>query len=160
MFFLLKRKSSERHKQNTQHNEMTQSIVHRCLSMQVQASQFLQNRFEMLPTKAKRLVVIAFCFISFCSCAYIIIESLCTCPGTSLSISAIRPPTEILHNNTPPSISKEEFQRIQKFKSYLESLPRTNAGKRILDSIIANRRGLIDSLSIVEKLYQTQTTNK
>jgi hypothetical protein len=58
------------------------------------------------------------------------------------------------------SISKEEFQRIENFKSYLDSLAKTNAGKRIFDSIIANRPGLIDSLSIVENLYQTQTTNK
>jgi hypothetical protein len=160
MFFLLKRKSNQKDKQNTQHNETAQSIVYRCLRRQVQASQFLQKKSEMLTVKAKRLVVIAFCFMSFCSCLYIIIESVCAHPDTSLAISTIRAPTQNVHINMVSSISKEEFQRIENFKSYLDSLAKTNAGKRILDSIIANRPGLIDSLSIVENLYQTQTTNK
>jgi hypothetical protein len=161
MFFLSKHKNSHgRHKQNTQQDKIAQNIVYRCMGIQVKASKFLQNKFERLPTKAKKLVVIAFCFISVCSCIYLIIECVWTHSNTSLAIVAIRVPTKNAHNYIQPSNSKEEFEKIQKFKSYLDSLVKSKSGKRILDSITANRPGLIDSLSIVENLYHLQSLNK
>ncbi|MCW3106875.1 MAG: hypothetical protein JWQ09_1381, partial [Segetibacter sp.] len=105
-------------------------------------------------------VVIAFCFISFCSCINVIIESVCTHSDTSLAIVAVRVATQNAHNYMQLSISKKEFEKIKKFKSYLDSLTKSKSGKRIHDSITANRPGLIDSLSIVENLYQSQSSNK
>ena len=161
MFFLIKRKDSLEHQpQNSQHDKIAQKIVNRCLGLQFKASTFLQNRSEMLSTKLKKLLVIAFCVFSICSCIYIVIKSLRPQPYTSLAIKPIRVPTQHLQKNLRPSISKHEFEKIQKFKGYLDSLYTSKSGKRIFDSINANRPGLIDSLSIVENLYQLQSPNK
>jgi hypothetical protein len=161
MFFLFKhRDSRDLRKQNYDQDKIAQNIVYRCIGMQVIASKYLQNKSEMLPVKAKRWFVLAFCFISFCSCIYLIIKSIYAPPNTSLAIVAIRVPTQSTHHFIQPSISGKEFEKIQKFKAYLDSLAKSKSGKRIYDSLTANSLGLIDSLSIVENLYQSQSLNK
>jgi hypothetical protein len=77
-----------------------------------------------------------------------------------LTISNKRAPRQNVHKNIKFSIGKEEFQRIENFKIYLDSLVESKAGKRIYDSVIAHRPGLIDSLSILENVYQSQTSEK
>jgi hypothetical protein len=161
MFFLFKGKNSQQHqRQNSQQDKIAQKIVDRCLGLQLKASSFLQNKSEMLTTKAKRMAVLSFCVLSFCSCIYIIVKSLRSHRYTSLAIAPIRVPTQNVHNQIQASISKQEFEKILKFKSYLDSLSNSKSGKRILDSINANRPGLMDSLLIVENLYQLQSPNK
>jgi len=161
MFFLFKHKYSQGlRKQNRDQDKIAENIVYRCIGTQVKASKYLQNRSEMLPAKAKRWSVIVFCFISLCSCIYVIIKSLYANPNTSLAIVSIRVPTQNSRNYIQPTISKKEFEKIQKFKGYLDSLTKSKSGKRIYDNLTANSPGLIDSLSIVENLYQSQSLNK
>lgn len=161
MFFLFKHKDSQGlRKQNRAQDKIAQNIVHKCIGMQVKASKYLQNKSEMLPLEAKRYFVIVFCFISFCSCIRVIIKSLYAHPNTSVAIVSIRFPTQNSHNYLQPTISKREFKKIQKFKVYLDSLCKSKSGKRIYDSLTANSPGLIDSLSMVENLYQSQSLNK
>jgi len=161
MFSLFKRKNNQQHqRQTSQQHKIAQKIVNRCLGLQFKASTFLQKKFEMLTTKAKRLIVVAFCVLSFCSCIYLIVKSFRPHHYTALAIVPIRVLTPNVHDGIQPYISKQEVEKIQKFKSYLDSLSNSKSGKRILDSINANRPGLIDSLSIVENLYQLQSPNK
>ena len=161
MFFLFKRKNRQEHQpQNSQQDKIAQNIVNRCLGLQFKACKFLQNKFEMLTTKAKRWIVLSFCVLSFCSCIYVIVKSFRPYPYNSFAIVPIRVSTQNVHNDIQPSISKQEVEKIQKFKCYLDSLSISKSGKRTLDSINANRPGLIDSLSIVENLYQLQSPNK
>ena len=161
MFLLFKNKNNPgRHKQNSDQDKTAQNIVYRCIAMQFKAAKYLQNKCEMLSIKAKRWVVITFCFISFCSCIYVIVENVYTHLNTSLFIVGIRVPTPNAYTYIRPSTSKKEFEKIQKFKGYLDSLVKSKSGKRVYDSIAANSPGLIDSLSILENLYQTQSLNK
>jgi hypothetical protein len=161
MFFLNKHKNNQKHhKQNNQQDKMAQNIVHTCIRMQEKASKFLQAKSELLPIKAKRFAVIVLCLISFGSCISVIIKSFDSHHYNSHVITAIRVPTQNVQNYKQPSISEEEFGKIQKFKSYIDSLGRIKSGKRVFDSIMAKRPGLMDSLSVVENLYQLQSSNK
>jgi hypothetical protein len=154
------RSNKKHYKVAVEQDSLAGNIAYRCIKAQLKASKFLQKKFETVPSFTKRLVVIIYCLTSFGSFIYVARYSFDKRPNKSIAIESIEVPTEIPHNNRRPSISKEEFEKIQKFKGYLDSLVNSKPGKRLHDSIIANRSGLLDSLSIVEHLYQSQSPIK
>lgn len=54
------------------------------------------------------------------------------------------------------SISEAEFEKIVRFRRYMERLGHSATGKKVQDSIRRYRPGLLDSLTIVEKYYHSQ----
>lgn len=53
-------------------------------------------------------------------------------------------------------ISTAEFEKIVRFRKYMERLGHSAAGKKVQDSIMRYRPGLLDSLLIVENYYHLQ----
>ena len=53
-------------------------------------------------------------------------------------------------------ISKAEFEKIVRFRKYMERLGHSATGKKVQDSIMRYHPGLLDSLTIVEKYYHSQ----
>lgn len=53
-----------------------------------------------------------------------------------------------------------EYKRIKRFHNYMDSLKANPAGKKIYDSIITKRPGLMDSLRQVEHYYYEQSKQK
>ncbi|MDR6845567.1 hypothetical protein [Flavobacterium granuli] len=62
-------------------------------------------------------------------------------------------------NPKPFPISQKEFERIARFRMYLDSLGRSPIGKRAFDSIIGLRPGLMDSLVFIENYYKSNCKN-
>jgi len=56
-------------------------------------------------------------------------------------------------------ISEAEYRHIRRFRIYMDSLARAPSGKKVYDSIINNRPGLMDSVRFIEKYYK-QFKNK
>lgn len=54
------------------------------------------------------------------------------------------------------SISTAEFEKIVRFRRYMERLGHSATGKKVQDSIMRYHHGLLDSLTIVEKYYHSQ----
>ena len=166
MLFLSKHKSNgKRDRQDCRQQQMAESIIRHCIAIHYQASKFLQNKFETLAIGSKRLTVIAFCITGFSSSVYLMIKSFSKKDHKPISITAIRVPKQAEESGRqrihPANvITKEEFEKIGRFRLYLDSLDMSDQGKRIHDSIIINRPGLIDSLAAVEKKYQLQSPNK
>lgn len=162
MLFINKHKSDG--KQNgldTRQHRIAESIVRRCQAIQYKASKFLQAKFESLAIGSKRLTVIAFCITGFSLSVYLIIKSFSKQVDKPISITALRVPKQVVQSELPVGvITKDEFEKIRKFRLYLDSLVKSKQGKRLYDSIISYRPGLIDSLTIVENLYQLQSPNK
>lgn len=61
--------------------------------------------------------------------------------------------------NKNSAISKRELNKIILFRAYIDSLARSPAGKRVLDSIRNKRPGLLDSLARIENYYQSNFKN-
>jgi hypothetical protein len=51
-------------------------------------------------------------------------------------------------------VSEAEYNRIKKFRVYMDSLARSSSGKILYDSITGRRPGLMDSVRFIEKYYQ------
>lgn len=52
------------------------------------------------------------------------------------------------------SLPPEEYERIHGFKLYMDSLSASPSGKRIYDSILVSRPGLMDSVLFIEKHHR------
>ncbi len=52
-----------------------------------------------------------------------------------------------------PSMKENSLNRIQYFKTYMDSLKKSNGGRIMFDSILKARPGLMDSIYTIERLY-------
>lgn len=58
------------------------------------------------------------------------------------------------------SISKSHYERIHRFRIYMDSLAGSSEGKRVYDSIVNKHSGLLDSIAIIENYYQFNFKNQ
>lgn len=87
---------------------------------------------------------------------YLTVDGLTGKGETLFSVTPIRKPrhaTETGDGNDNPQVSGAEYQRIQRFRLYMDSLARSPTGKAAYDSIIAQRPGLMDSVRFIGKYY-------
>lgn len=96
---------------------------------------------------------------------YIIASSILQQPKKGYSISTIHVPAyttktgeEKLSNNH--LIPEKEYNKVIRFHQYMDSLNKTAKGKKIADSILQTRPGLMDSTRQLKKLYELQQTLK
>lgn len=161
MQFLFKRRK------NTQ--ESNETINQKSLSKIVEKGYFYtQSKWAEWMTKqtaklsvTNQLVVFGF----FIACAsgysiYLISISFSDTHSKRITVSPIVEPLTVIKTDEVTikknsSVSKIEFEKITRFRSYMDSLVRSPAGKKVYDSIINKRRGLLDSLAIIENYYQS-----
>lgn len=53
-------------------------------------------------------------------------------------------------------ITKEEYKKIEHFKNYMDSLAGSASGKKVYNCILTGRPGLIDSIILLENIYQSK----
>lgn len=133
---------------------------------------FVQGEWAQWMTKktAKisltNLLVIWVFFIAFSGgySMYLIVTGL---SGTGTTNITVTPIAKLLRlSDTDDGIPEEnsfistnEFEKLNHFRIYMDSLARSPAGKKIHDSIVNNRPGLLDSLTVVENYYQSNFKN-
>jgi predicted PurR-regulated permease PerM len=162
MKFIFKRNSK---KSPGEGNDFRENLLKRFdeanLRLQYRCANWLERKTAHLSRKS--WIVILFCFTiltSGCS-IYLIVNSFSTDTTESITITPISKPTnavsfenETIQQNA--AISKSEFERIIRFREYMDSLGRSPTGKKLYDSIAQYRPGLLDSLAIVEHYYHSQ----
>jgi hypothetical protein len=121
---------------------------------------FLQQRSESLSAEAKKYCLMFFCFLFGGSSLAVIIYSA-TGKEQTVSITKISKPAHAPQNqknNLPVDslIIKQEFERVEQFKSYLLGLKRDPLNAKKFDSIMHARPQLIDSIHLFEKMYLQQ----
>jgi hypothetical protein len=125
---------------------------------------YLQKRTERLSIKRKRLGLFVFCLLFGVISICIVIKSF----TNNKNIFLVHPITlpAIIHKSdndllsAQPSISEKEFHRIELFKSYMDSLQKSETGRYVYDSINKARPHLIDSILLLENMYEIQSSKK
>jgi hypothetical protein len=150
---------------NSIHNKIAVGVVQRCIAAQTRWASYMQRKTEKLSCSAKKYCLLLFCMVSVGCSFYLLTACLRHNTGRDLRISSINVPvhsTESGEENTRSFllITKKEFQRIERFRRYLDSLGRSERGKILRDRILFTRPGLMDSIRVVEKLYQLQSIKK
>lgn len=122
----------------------------------------MQKQTERLSGNGKMVMLVLFCLITGSLSIYLFASNLIGKPSTAIPMTHIKPSLSSGKSgdeNTKSSVSitKHEYQRIKSFRDYMDSLARSPSGKLVYQDIIAHRPGLMDSIALVEKIYQLQS---
>jgi len=162
MFSILKRrvviKQSE---QSSEQERIATHIFNTTIEFQQKWSTYLQRKTNRLSNVVKICLLIAFCFISTGYSIYRLKYSFTTSRESVIQVD--RFVTKGSTSNSGDLILKphkqpanDKFFRIQKFLKYIDSLNLTTSGRKLKDSILKDRPGLMDSIRTVEKMFQSQ----
>ncbi len=61
-----------------------------------------------------------------------------------------------MKKNEAVTISEGENEKMQNFRNHMDSLAKTPSGKKMYDAILIDRPGLMDSVILIENIYQSQ----
>jgi len=114
-------------------------------------SGWLQRKTMTLSPVRLKLYAVLFllCFGSWNG--WIIVQAL-QHPHSPIPAQQLRLSHPILPSVRPP-VDQSSLAGIQKFRSWLDSLQADTTGRKVYDSILQQRPGLLDSLQQIEKTY-------
>ncbi len=145
---------------NGHQDRIAKRMVITCICLQQRWAVFMQHYSERLSTQWKAIILSIFCLCTGGFSFLLIARSLTSNNIVSFNVTQFKsaPPLKMGDElNKPPAIiTKEEFKKIEHFKKYIDSLAGSPAGKKLYDSILISRPGLIDSIILLENIYQSQ----
>jgi hypothetical protein len=144
------------------HDRILKQIVNACLLLQNGWAQWMGIRTQHLSRKTLLLLLLTFTTLAGGYSIYLIGQSFSGNQANVISVTPIKKPGHILQTGeaaTLPDmiVSKTDHQRIIRFMGYMDSLTRSPAGKSAYDSILLSRPGLLDSIRLIEEIYQSKT---
>lgn len=166
MFLLFRNKGrKEQQSPNAFADKVATGIVTKCIRVQSKWADYMQRGTEGLSRKAKKWCLVLFCLFSIGCSLYLLIESFTGASKESLIVAPINVPKYSTQTGEETTrslhlITKKEFERFARFHHYVDSLGRNATGAKIRDSLLSLRPGLMDSIRVIEKLYQLQTPKK
>ena len=143
---------------------LLQKLYEANLRLQYKCAQWLECKTAHLSRKNWIVILISFTLFTSGYCIYRIVTGFSQTTTTTIFITPITKTTNAMQKgkqmvDSNLSIGKIELERIIRFSRYIDSLGLSPTGKKVLDSIMQCRPGLLDSLSIVENQYHSQLKN-
>ncbi len=166
MVSIFKHKEKQKqHRNNVLQERVATNIANKFIRIQQQWALTMQRLTERLSRTAKKIALTAFCLLSGGYSIYLMTGRFTTQQGKSLSITTIQLPGYPRKNpdyrkRNYPRAAAPEYLKIKQFILYLDSLSQNQQGKKVADSILTSPPGLKDSVAIIEKLYQLQSSKK
>lgn len=117
---------------------------------------FLQQKTNKCSPGKKKFLLLVFVSGFVTESSIVTIQSLTRESKPSFTVTRIKPIPIESYKNVVTVITKAEFQRIQKFKEFIDSLNRTAKGRKRKDSLLYNRPQLMDSVNYLINLYLEQ----
>ena len=104
------------------------------------------------------LLLLLFVLCMGLSSTYLAIHSLIAKTSHPMQVTPIMRPKHITETGEATSGSSQipdaEYNRIKRFRRYMDSLARSPGGQWMYDSITLHRPGLMDSVRFIENYYQ------
>jgi len=140
--------------------EVPIAIINKWKSLKRRLAVYLQQKSELLSMPVKQYSLAFFCILFGGTSVAIIIHSATT-KQNIISVAKIFKSPHVGKQGFPALqsdsiITKREYERIIEFKNYLFLLRDDPARRKRFDSIITNRPGLLDSITLFEKMYLSQ----
>ncbi|MEO9020974.1 MAG: hypothetical protein ABI237_14775 [Ginsengibacter sp.] len=137
------------------------SIAAWILKVQNGFAKFMNKRTERISVYGMKMMLIIF-FLTGSGLSIYLIARTAFKKGPTKMIQVGRISSPLYYHKNDNSgidrsliITKQEYEEIQTFHRYMDSLHQSTGGKAIYDSILFDRPGLMDSIMIIEGLYQT-----
>jgi hypothetical protein len=156
-----KKKAYAQLKGNAAQERLANNIVSACIRFQQGWANFMQRHTERLSRKGKLIALSLFCMITGSLSIYLIAGSVSSHKTSSLTVIHLKKPPYALKSGDENTkalviVSKAEYDKIQRFRFYMDSLARSPSDKQLYDSILSRRPGLMDSILLIENIYQSQ----
>ncbi len=136
-------------------------IANAVIKLQTQFALFLSKITANLSVRSLKFAVLIFCTCWFAVSMYFIVTAFVKdTPHSYVIISHLKRPPLInsrikVNLNTSIKITDEEYKELQQFRKYMDSL--RQCSKKKYDSILSGRSGLMDSVTLLEQIYNQQT---
>jgi hypothetical protein len=121
-------------------------------------AKWMQQQTERLSVKGKLALLIIFCVSAVSGSIALIYRGIAGSNPTAYQVSRIQVPV-LPEQQEPGPIDSGSMQRIQRFRDYMDSLSKNQYGKKIYDSILLVRPGLMDSIAAIERFNREQLKN-
>jgi len=135
-------------------------FVAKILWLQNKWTLFMNRHVNRLSVRSKKLGLMVFVGLSVLVCIGIVTETFTRANKTgTMKIGNIRTGKHSSSTGevrVPSSITQSQYKRIVAFHHYMDSLTTPGPGRKVFDSIMQCRPGLLDSVIILEKLYHSQ----
>lgn len=126
----------------------------------IRFADFLQKRTNSYSEKKKKLLLLLFITLFAALSVLVLVQSING--KNKMPIVFTRIKTIPVHKEQAPPeiITRTEFLKIQKFKSFIDSLSSTAEGRLVKDSLLRDRPHLMDSVSFLLNSYLEQLKTK
>lgn len=131
--------------------DIQKMIREKCSVIQKTVADYLNARVLLLSHAQLKTGLLFYCLLFSITNGYVLLYSLHQhriVAGFSIPITHLNQPNKNQLNR--PVITKEEFEKVESFKSNISRLNKTS-----YDSLIRARPLLMDSISVVEKIYSS-----
>ncbi len=156
-----KRKTQSSVKENAAQERLANNIVSACIRFQQRWADFMQRHTERLSRNGKLIILSSFCLTAGSLSIYFIASSVTSRKASSFTMIHLKKTPYAVKSGDENTkalliVTKAEFEKIQRFRIYMDSLARSPSGKKLRDSILSQRPGLMDSIHLIENIYQSQ----
>lgn len=147
--------------ENTAQDRIAKNVVGKMLQLQQRWATFMERHTERLSAKCKLIVLFFFCLCFGGFSIFFIARSLLNNHTTSFHVSQGKIPQHFGKTGYEKTkgvtiVTEEEYDKIQHFRKYMDSLARNPSGKKLYDNILTDRPGLMDSIILIGNIYQSQ----
>jgi hypothetical protein len=138
------------------------NVTDKVITVQHKIADRLNERAATWQPERIKVALILFCLLFGITSLTIMVKAIWTVkPDNSVVIKHVKIPVYIGHTQDEVAIpdhfiSKKEYNRLEQFRIYMDSLDGSTNGIKIKDSILSQRPKLLDSLAMVEQLYNKQ----
>ena len=152
-------------KESIAHHSARDKVANRVVSgiikVQTAFARFMDKKINPLSLKRKKRCLCLFITFFSAYCLYLVVSPFTvTKKNRTVKIQTIQFPKYSDKageaENREGWISGSEYNRIHSFRLYMDSLAKDESGKKIYDSILSQHPGLMDSITLLEELYQFQ----
>ncbi|HEX5152869.1 MAG TPA: hypothetical protein VFW07_15565 [Parafilimonas sp.] len=136
-----------------------QAIASRWVRCKKRIAAFLQVRFEQLSSRKKNVCLLIFCLLFGGSSALLVVNALNSKTkraGTISIAESVKPQVFLKRSGSDSTITKKEYDRIERYKTDILELNKTKEGQTLLDSLLSERPELMDSIALLENIYLSQ----
>jgi hypothetical protein len=132
----------------------------RCNETQIRIARSLQVSFERLSSWAKYASVLFFLLLCMSTFTYIISSSIKIRSPVDIEKYRIKFPrvqivTKVRKDLPIDHLQKDDQKRITQFRKYMDSLSQSKSGSMLRDSILKVRPGIMDSITRLENVLNS-----
>ena len=117
----------------------------------------LQQRTNHYSLIKKKVLLLLFMIVFVAESSVVLVQSITRKNKTPIEVTRIKAIRVESSDKSTPTITNTEFLKIKKFKTYIDSLSTSTAGRKRKDSLLHNRPQLMDSVNFLINLFLEQS---